>query len=192
MVTPFLPGDALLFTVGTLTTQNGPLNLPIILLLLTVAGILGHTVNYWIGNKIGHKAFQQSAKSYFQPEASGSNARVLRATRSQNDHAFTVHSIDSNIRSLCGRNGFDELSKILRIQCRRSIRLGLRHRFARTFFWEYPVRAKEFLPRDSCDRGCLDDPTRGGNFSGLAWTFEGVRQELQSVESDGDFPLFVE
>jgi membrane-associated protein len=57
VVTPFLPGDALLFTVGTLTAQSGPLNLPLILILLTTAGILGHTVNYWIGSAIGHKLF---------------------------------------------------------------------------------------------------------------------------------------
>jgi len=65
VVTPFLPGDALLFTVGTLTTQSGPLNLPIILVLLTVAGVLGHTVNYWIGNKIGHKLFSNPRSRIF-------------------------------------------------------------------------------------------------------------------------------
>jgi membrane-associated protein len=65
VVTPFLPGDALLFAVGTLTAQNGPLNLLLILLLLTVAGILGHTVNYWIGSAIGHKLFKNPKSRIF-------------------------------------------------------------------------------------------------------------------------------
>jgi membrane-associated protein len=65
VVTPFLPGDALLFTIGALTAQNGPLNLPVILLLLTIAGILGHTVNYWIGNKIGEKLFSNPQSRIF-------------------------------------------------------------------------------------------------------------------------------
>jgi len=65
VVTPFLPGDALLFAVGTLTAQNGPLNLVLILLLLTLAGILGHTVNYWIGSAIGHKLFKNPKSRIF-------------------------------------------------------------------------------------------------------------------------------
>jgi membrane-associated protein len=65
VVTPFLPGDALLFAVGTLTTTNGPLNLAIILVLLTVAGILGHMTNYWIGNKIGQKLFRNPQSRIF-------------------------------------------------------------------------------------------------------------------------------
>jgi membrane-associated protein len=76
VVTPFLPGDALLFTVGTLTAQNGPLNLPIIIILLTVAGILGHTTNYWIGNSIGQRLFSNSRSRIF-------NRRHLEQT-----HAF--------------------------------------------------------------------------------------------------------
>jgi membrane-associated protein len=76
VVTPFLPGDALLFTVGTLTAQNGPLNLPLILILLTVAGILGHTTNYWIGNTIGQRLFSN-------PESRIFNRRHLEQT-----HAF--------------------------------------------------------------------------------------------------------
>src|SRR6202022_852750 len=58
-------GDALLFTVGTLTAENGPLNLPLILILLTVAGILGHTVNYWIGSAIGHRLFNNPKSRIF-------------------------------------------------------------------------------------------------------------------------------
>ena len=65
VVTPFLPGDALLFTVGTLTAEGGPLNLPLILVLLTAAGILGHTVNYWIGQKLGQKLFSNPQSRIF-------------------------------------------------------------------------------------------------------------------------------
>ncbi len=76
VVTPFLPGDALLFTIGTLTALNGPLNLWIILLLLTAAGILGHAVNYWIGNKIGQKLF------------SNPQSRIFNRKHLEQTHAF--------------------------------------------------------------------------------------------------------
>jgi membrane-associated protein len=65
VVTPFLPGDALLFTVGTLTSASGPLNLPLILFLLTTAGILGHTTNYWIGQRLGQKLFSNPQSRIF-------------------------------------------------------------------------------------------------------------------------------
>jgi membrane-associated protein len=76
VVTPFLPGDALLFTVGTLTAQSGPLNLPLILILLTTAGILGHAVNYWIGSAIGHKLF------------SNPDSRIFNRRHLDQTHAF--------------------------------------------------------------------------------------------------------
>jgi membrane-associated protein len=76
VVTPFLPGDALLFAIGTLTAKNGSLNLPISLILLTVAGILGHTVNYSIGNKIGQKLF------------SNPQSRIFNRKHLEQTHAF--------------------------------------------------------------------------------------------------------
>lgn len=56
VVTPFLPGDSLLFTAGALASL-GNLNVWVLFLLLSAAAILGDTVNYWIGKKIGPRAF---------------------------------------------------------------------------------------------------------------------------------------
>ncbi|MGA7992607.1 MAG: DedA family protein [Thermoanaerobaculia bacterium] len=56
VVTPFLPGDSLLFTAGALASL-GTLNVWALFLLLSLAAILGDTANYWIGKKIGPRAF---------------------------------------------------------------------------------------------------------------------------------------
>jgi membrane-associated protein len=61
VVTPFLPGDSLLFAIGALAGA-GALNLYVILLLLCVAAILGDTVNYWIGYYLGPKVFKQESR----------------------------------------------------------------------------------------------------------------------------------
>lgn len=62
VVTPFLPGDSLLFAAGALSVGGG-FNVFILFASLTVAAILGDTVNYWIGHYIGPKAF--SGKNRF-------------------------------------------------------------------------------------------------------------------------------
>lgn len=64
VVTPFLPGDSLLFAVGTFTVMEGGLNLWAILILLTVAGILGDTVNYHIGKYLGPKVFETNSRFF--------------------------------------------------------------------------------------------------------------------------------
>jgi membrane-associated protein len=59
VVTPFLPGDSLLFAVGALAAvdQTNTLHAPVIWLLLMVAAVLGNEVNFRIGGFIGPRAF---------------------------------------------------------------------------------------------------------------------------------------
>ncbi len=56
VVTPFLPGDSLLFAAGVFAAR-GALDVGILCVLLTGAAIVGDTVNYWIGAAIGPRAF---------------------------------------------------------------------------------------------------------------------------------------
>ncbi len=64
VVTPFLPGDSLLFAVGALAAvdQTGTLNAPLIWVLLMVAAILGNEVNFRIGRAVGPRAFSGSIR----------------------------------------------------------------------------------------------------------------------------------
>jgi membrane-associated protein len=59
VVTPFLPGDSLLFAIGALAAvdTSGTLNAGLISVVLIVAAILGNTLNYQIGRAIGPRAF---------------------------------------------------------------------------------------------------------------------------------------
>jgi membrane-associated protein len=61
VVTPILPGDSLLFTVGALCGVH-ILNLPLILILLSIAAVAGDNVNYWVGYKIGPRVFKEDRK----------------------------------------------------------------------------------------------------------------------------------
>jgi membrane-associated protein len=82
VVTPFLPGDSLLFAAGTLashamgsTAQGAPLNIWGLYILLCLAAVAGDTVNYWIGHFIGPKAFS-------------GNVRFLKKEYLDRTHAF--------------------------------------------------------------------------------------------------------
>lgn len=82
VVTPFLPGDSLIFAAASLIARPPvnltaePLNIWVLWLVLCAAAILGDTVNYWIGNKVGHRAFRKE------------NARILKKKYLDETHQF--------------------------------------------------------------------------------------------------------
>ena len=67
VVTPFLPGDSLLFALGSLAAI-GALDLTTLLVLMSAAAIIGDTVNYWIGARVGPKVFSQEKSRFFKKE----------------------------------------------------------------------------------------------------------------------------
>jgi membrane-associated protein len=67
VVTPFLPGDSLLFAVGSLAAI-GALNAAVGSVLLMAAAIAGDTVNYWAGNYVGPRVFYEEHSRFLNKE----------------------------------------------------------------------------------------------------------------------------
>ncbi|MFN8091028.1 MAG: DedA family protein [Vicinamibacteria bacterium] len=67
VVTPFLPGDSLLFAAGSFAAL-GALDVSALFLLLSVAAVLGDTANYAIGKYLGPKVFHFPKSRFFNPE----------------------------------------------------------------------------------------------------------------------------
>jgi membrane-associated protein len=75
VVTPFLPGDSLLFALGALAASQR-LDLISLMILLSIAAILGDTVNYWLGAIVGPRIFR------------GENVRFLNKKHLDKTHEF--------------------------------------------------------------------------------------------------------
>jgi membrane-associated protein len=67
VVTPLLPGDSLLFAAGSFAAL-GALDVGLLFVLLSVAAILGDTLNYTIGHYLGPKVFHYPKSRFFNPE----------------------------------------------------------------------------------------------------------------------------
>lgn len=74
VVTPFLPGDSLIFAAA-IFAEKGDLNIWLLFGLLGFAAVLGDTINYWIGHYIGERAFS-------------GNIRWLKKEYMDRTHAF--------------------------------------------------------------------------------------------------------
>jgi len=68
VIMPFLPGDSLLFIAGAFAA-TGALSLPLLIVVLIVAAVLGNTSNYWIGRRIGPRVFKWENSRFFNRNA---------------------------------------------------------------------------------------------------------------------------
>lgn len=75
VVTPFLPGDSLLFVIGALGAK-GTLNFEFAMILLIIAALGGNTLNYFIGKIIGHRILAMK------------NSRIIKKEYLNKTHAF--------------------------------------------------------------------------------------------------------
>ena len=81
VVTPFLPGDSLLFAVGALCAIDGsPINIALMMAALVAAAVLGDAVNYGIGLRIGPKIFRSEKSRLFDKK------HLLRTQRFYDRH----------------------------------------------------------------------------------------------------------
>jgi len=67
VIMPFLPGDSLLFAAGTFAALKA-LDIRLLLLLLSVAAVIGDSVNYWVGHRLGPKVFRNENARFFKKE----------------------------------------------------------------------------------------------------------------------------
>ena len=67
VITPFLPGDSLLFVTGTLAAAGG-MDIVVVMSVLTSAALCGDNVNYWIGRWVGPRVFHYRESRWFNPK----------------------------------------------------------------------------------------------------------------------------
>ena len=67
VVTPFLPGDSLLFVAGTVAAAGG-MNVHLLVVLLFIAAVLGDAVNYAVGHYIGPRVFRSGESRWLNPK----------------------------------------------------------------------------------------------------------------------------
>lgn len=75
VVTPFLPGDSLIFAAATFAAR-GAFNIHLLFIILATAAVLGDTINYWIGNYLGPRI------------AKAENVRFINKSHLDKTHKF--------------------------------------------------------------------------------------------------------
>jgi membrane-associated protein len=81
VVTPFLPGDSLLFAIGAVGARDTGMKFQIIAPLLVAAALIGDNLNYWLGRTIGPKIFRGDDEDWDDVSSAGRTIEYATPTR---------------------------------------------------------------------------------------------------------------
>lgn len=110
VVTPFLPGDSLLFVAGALSAlPTNDLNVHLMVLLMVIAAIVGDAVNYTIGRLFGEKLFS-NPNSKISVVAIWIKPIASMNVTAENHYPGALCADSPNLRAVCGGNGAYVLS----------------------------------------------------------------------------------
>ncbi len=123
VVMPFLPGDSLLFVVGTLCGV-GLMNLPLSIALLCAAAVLGNQTNYHIGRFFGPRVFQWEQSRFFNKRAFEQAHAFYETLRRRDAGARAIHAVHSHLCAVRGRGGIDDAAPIHVLRRQRRHPLG--------------------------------------------------------------------
>ena len=106
VVTPFLPGDSLLFVAGAISAlPDMPISIHILVIILFAAAILGDSCNYMIGHFFGRRLFNNPKSKIFKQSHLDQTAQFFSAFRNRtriingNPFGTTVYSVDDIIHT---------------------------------------------------------------------------------------------
>lgn len=77
VITPFLPGDSLLFAAGVFAADGGGLSIFALITLLVAAAVIGNTSNYWIGRQVGQAIIDSRRVKSLTPERIGKTQKFF-------------------------------------------------------------------------------------------------------------------
>jgi membrane-associated protein len=144
VVTPFLPGDSLLFVAGTLAAGGG-MHIGVLIGVLLVAAVLGDNCNFWVGRKVGPKVFRWEQSRLF-------NRKAFDKTHAFYEKHGGVTLILARfmpvVRTFACRH---VLSTVLHLQRHRRLRLDLLPHLGRLLVRQSSHREGEPVPGDPRD-----------------------------------------
>ena len=143
VVTPFLPGDSLLFAAGTVAGA-GHLSYPVCMLVLLGAAILGDAVNYEIGRHVGPSIFSRETRFLNKEHLLKAHAFY---ERHGGHYPGPVHSHRAYLCAVCGWDCAHVPGQVPVFQHHRGHPLGGGAGFRRVFPWQHPDRKEQFQCR---------------------------------------------
>jgi hypothetical protein len=115
VVMPILPGDSLLFAAGTIAGLGG-MSLPVLLVLLIVAAVLGDALNYSVGRWLGPRVFQWENSRWFNKAAFERTHNFYEKSRSDHHRGRALPAVRAHLRALRGRHRAHDVSAIRTVQ----------------------------------------------------------------------------